>query len=77
MYDYHSHSFFSDDSSAPLKDMIEAAISMGIKELAITDHYDPDYPDKNFPFEIDFNLYHQALLEAEKKYSKKNSKKKF
>ncbi len=71
MYDYHSHSFFSDDSSVPLKDMIETAISMGIKELAITDHYDPDYPDKNFPFEIDFNLYHQALLEAEKKYSKK------
>ncbi len=70
MYDYHSHSFFSDDSSAPLKDMIEAAIHKGIKELAITDHYDPDYPDKNFPFEIDFSLYHQALLEVEKKYSK-------
>ncbi|MBK5246429.1 MAG: histidinol-phosphatase HisJ family protein [Peptostreptococcaceae bacterium] len=70
MYDYHSHSFFSDDSSVPLKNMIEAAISMGIKELAVTDHYDPDYPDKNFPFDLDFNLYHQALLAAEKEHSK-------
>ncbi|MBK5263447.1 MAG: histidinol-phosphatase HisJ family protein, partial [Peptostreptococcaceae bacterium] len=70
MYDYHSHSSFSDDSSVPLKDMIEAAISMGIKELAVTDHYDPDYPDKNFPFDLNFNLYHQALLTAEKEYLK-------
>lgn len=71
MYDYHTHSFFSDDSSAPLKNMIEAAINIGIKELAITDHYDPDYPDKDFPFDIDFKLYHRSLLEVEQKYSKK------
>jgi len=71
MYDYHSHTFFSDDSSTPLKNMVEASIRLGIKELAITDHYDPDYPDKCFPFDLDFTLYHKALLEAEKEYSKK------
>jgi histidinol-phosphatase (PHP family) len=71
MYDYHSHSFFSDDSDTPLTDMIEAAIAIGIKELAITDHYDPDYPDRNFPFDLDFTHYHEALIAAEKKYSKK------
>lgn len=69
MYDYHSHSFFSDDSSTSLDHMIEAAIKLGIKEMAITDHYDPDYPDKNFPFDLDFEAYYKALMEVEAKYS--------
>lgn len=71
MYDYHTHSFFSDDSITPLKEHIQAAIDLGIVELAITDHYDPDYPDKNFPFDLDFNGYHNALLEAEQNFSGK------
>lgn len=69
MYDYHSHSLFSDDCSTPMNKMVEAAIKLGIKEFAITDHYDPDYPDRNFPFELDFNKYHNALLEIQAKYS--------
>lgn len=69
MYDYHSHSNFSDDSSTPLRDMIHAAIDKGIQELAITDHYDPDYPDRNYPFELDFKPYQDALLAAESEFS--------
>src|SRR5665648_795685 len=68
MYDYHSHTFFSDDSSTPLKNMVEASIRLGIKELAITDHYDPDYPDQCFPFELEITLYYKAIVEAEKEY---------
>jgi len=71
MYDYHSHSSFSDDCSTPMKHMVEAAISLGIKEMAITDHYDPDYPDKNFPFDLDFEAYYHALLDVEVNYSSK------
>ncbi|MCL2436960.1 MAG: PHP domain-containing protein, partial [Clostridiales bacterium] len=44
MFDYHTHSSFSYDSSTKVDEMIEAAIKKGIKEIAITDHYDPDYP---------------------------------
>lgn len=69
MYDYHSHTDFSDDSSATMDEMIQGAIQKGITELAITDHYDPDYPDLNYPFEVDFKEYHSALLDAEKKYA--------
>jgi histidinol-phosphatase (PHP family) len=69
MYDYHSHTDFSDDSSSTMDEMVQGAIQKGIKELAITDHYDPDYPDPNYPFEVDFAAYHQALLDAEKKYA--------
>ena len=71
MYDYHSHTFYSDDSRAPMKDMVEAACHAGLKELAITDHYDPDYPDQNFPFELDIPDYFAALDKTKKDYEKK------
>lgn len=64
MYDYHTHSSFSDDSKTPMNEMIEAAVKLGFKEIAITDHFDPDYPDPEFPFEMDFPSYHKALNEA-------------
>ena len=69
MYDYHSHSDFSDDCTTPLRDMVRAAVTAGIRELAVTDHYDPDYPDRNFPFELDFSAYHKGLEEVEKEFS--------
>lgn len=65
MYDYHIHTSFSDDSSTPMKDMIAAACTAGLKEIAITDHFDPDYPDTAYPFALDFENYHKALLEAQ------------
>ena len=68
MYDYHTHTFFSDDCRTPMADMIEAACRLGIKEIAVTDHYDPDYADQDFPFELDFSEYHKALNEAKEKY---------
>lgn len=67
-YDYHSHTDFSDDCNIPMDQMISAAIEKGVVQYAITDHYDPDYPDPEFPFEIDFEKYHPAILDAEKKY---------
>ncbi len=66
MYNYHNHTNFSDDSSVSPNAMIEKAISLGFKEFAITDHYDPDYP--SFEFEIDAPAYHQALLSLESQY---------
>lgn len=70
MYDYHTHSSFSDDCSTPMKDMIEAACSLGLKEIAITDHYDPDYPDTDYPFDLSFSSYHNALNETKEIYKK-------
>ncbi len=68
MYDYHTHSAFSDDCSTPLKEMLDAACKLGIREIAVTDHYDPDYPDPDFPFELDFLEYYKALNEAKEAY---------
>jgi len=71
MFDYHIHTNFSDDCMTPMDEMIKAAVKKGVRELAITDHYDPDYPDINFPFEIDFPKYHQKLTEVSETYKNK------
>lgn len=68
MYDYHTHSSFSEDCNIPTRDMIKAAIQKGVKEMAITDHYDPDYPDSEFPFIIDFEKYHETLIKVKEEY---------
>lgn len=69
IYDYHTHTDFSSDSDAPMAEMIEGAVRLGMKELAITDHYDPGYQDPEFPFDLDFERYQPAILEAEQKYA--------
>ncbi|MGL4484056.1 MAG: histidinol-phosphatase HisJ family protein [Anaerovoracaceae bacterium] len=71
MLDYHSHTYFSGDSPTPMSQMIEAAIKKGVTEYAITDHYDPDYPDNSGFFELDFENYQRELLAAQKKYADK------
>jgi histidinol phosphatase-like PHP family hydrolase len=35
-----------------MNEMIETAINLGFKEIAITDHYDPDYPDQEYLFSL-------------------------
>lgn len=71
MYDYHTHSSFSDDCNIPVREMIEAAIKKGIKEMAVTDHYDPDYPDLEYPFLMNFEEYHKTLLDIKEEYKNK------
>ncbi len=69
MYDYHNHTDFSSDSITPPEEMLKTAINLGVKEFAITDHYDPDYPD--YAFEIDAPAYHSALLSLEEEFKSK------
>lgn len=69
--DFHTHTAFSDDCYATTEDLLEGAFKKGIKTLAITDHYDPGYPDPEFPFIIDFDGYHKMLPEMQKKYAGK------
>lgn len=71
MYDYHSHCNFSDDSNTPMEQMVESAIAKGVKEFAITDHYDPDYPDPKFPFALDFKGCFEAMEQCSRKYKDK------
>ena len=67
--DFHTHTGFSDDCYVSFDTMIEGAIASGIRTLAITDHYDPGYPDPEFPFTLEFDEYHRALDDAVSKYA--------
>ncbi|MCG8482238.1 MAG: histidinol-phosphatase HisJ family protein [Clostridia bacterium] len=68
MYDYHVHTSFSADCEAPINDIIESAIEKGVKEIAITDHIDYDYPSKQIDFSLDFEAYHRTLNDCREKY---------
>lgn len=68
MYDYHNHTNFSSDSTTPMAEMVQTAYEKGLEEIAITDHYDPNYPDPEFPFTIDFAKYQQTLEEVQEQF---------
>ncbi len=38
--DYHVHTYYSDDSSYPMEEVIKDAIKMGMEEICFTDHVD-------------------------------------
>ncbi len=64
MIDYHIHTSLSDDSQTPFEQMLDGACRLGLTEVAITDHDDPLYPDKEFPFPLDRPCYHRMLEDA-------------
>ena len=51
--DSHVHSNYSDDSTMRPEEAVDTALALGLKGLAFTDHYDLDFPDKQFLFEFD------------------------
>lgn len=38
--DYHVHTYYSDDSNYPMKEVVEDAIKLGLNEICFTDHVD-------------------------------------
>ncbi|MCC8125838.1 MAG: histidinol-phosphatase HisJ family protein [Clostridiales bacterium] len=38
--DYHVHTYYSDDSTYPMEDVVKDAIQMGMEEICFTDHVD-------------------------------------
>ncbi len=71
LYDYHLHTNFSSDCDILPEEMIKSAINKGLKEIAVTDHMDFLYPDKNMPFTIIPSEYYPYLYELKEKYMDK------
>lgn len=68
MYDMHTHTAFSDDCDAPMEEVLQHACDIGLEGIAITDHYDPGYPDPEFPFIPDFQQYYAAMDRMKARY---------
>lgn len=66
--DYHIHSQFSGDSEERLEVIFETAIKKGLKEIAITDHLDIDYPGNKALFNLNFKKYIKTLKEYKREY---------
>ena len=49
MFDYHVHTSYSPDSQMLMETACSRAVELGLKEIAITDHIDIDWPDSAFP----------------------------
>ncbi|HPO04860.1 MAG TPA: histidinol-phosphatase HisJ family protein [Bacillota bacterium] len=68
LLDYHTHTAFSTDGYSSIGKMAEAAASLGISQIAITDHYDPDYPLDGWGEEFSFDEYHKQLEKVQEEY---------
>lgn len=69
--DFHMHTSFSGDSDAPMEEVIQRAIALGLTHICITEHYDPDYvyaPEEDAIFELNTDSYLYELLKLREKY---------
>ena len=63
--DYHMHTNFSDDSSYPMADCIERAITLGFDEICFTEHIDYGCSTS---FCCDCDTYQKSVREYQKLY---------
>lgn len=69
--DSHVHSDFSSDSQAPMEQMIDRAIELGLKKIYFTDHMDYDYPPvSDLDFVFNEHDYFKKLESLKDKYAK-------
>lgn len=69
IYDCHLHTEFSADSETPVRDQLEKAISLGMKEICITDHHDPGSEFCPDDFTLDIPSYIEALRKIRDEYA--------
>ncbi|MBQ3379138.1 MAG: histidinol-phosphatase HisJ family protein [Clostridia bacterium] len=69
LIDYHTHSHNSFDGYISVDKIVSRAVERGIKELAVTDHY--ECSDLRTPMAYDFEKSEGEIIEARKKYGDK------
>lgn len=73
--DYHLHSYFSGDSTAPMEQMIIQGIRLGLDTMCFTEHMDLDYvyssPEEAGMFEVNTDSYLYELASLKEKYNDK------
>lgn len=73
--DFHLHSYFSGDSTAPMEQMILKGIELGLTQMCFTEHMDLDFPttelDPEGKFECNIDSYLYELIGFREKYKDK------
>jgi histidinol-phosphatase (PHP family) len=72
LLDYHLHTTYSEDSIILPDELCRLALAAGLKDIAITDHLDIDWPFKPYCFQIDdMDKYIATVKELQKAYDGK------
>lgn len=83
-YDYHIHTYYSDDSNYPMENVVKDAINLGIEEICFSDHVDygikydwiDNCPQKDKIMNVNYPEYLKEINYLQKKYKDKISIKK-
>lgn len=67
--DFHTHSYFSGDSSESTEKMIETAIGLGMERFCFTDHQDFDYNYDELDFTLDYERYFAEISDLKERYA--------
>jgi histidinol-phosphatase (PHP family) len=65
LFDYHVHTTYSSDGRMTMETLCKQAIKLGLKEIAITDHIDMDWPVPGYT-SFDIETLKQYLSDIEK-----------
>ena len=68
MYDFHSHTSFSDDCEYQMEDMIKGAIEKKVDTLCFTDHMDHDYGNCEYDYVFDVHKFLETFKVLKEKY---------
>jgi histidinol-phosphatase (PHP family) len=71
MFDFHVHTYYSDDSSIDMESYIAPAIAKGLKGICFTDHVDLEYPNDEVHFQFDYKKYLNEIEKLKDKYAGK------
>lgn len=61
LYDYHMHSLNSSDGKSTILEMCRGAIAAGMKEIAVTDHFEPSLGKEWYPYYLPANYFLEML----------------
>ena len=61
LYDYHTHSLNSSDGKSSISEMCDRAIASGLKEIAVTDHFEPSLGNERYPYYRSENYFFDIL----------------
>ena len=60
--DGHNHTkHFSPDAGQSIEELCVSAEQLGLKRLAVTEHYDADFPDTSLNWVFDIEEYKEAF----------------
>lgn len=72
LVDYHIHSAYSSDGRSTIMEICRSAVNNGIKEIAVTDHFEPSIGNENCPF-YDQKRYWSDMIKAKHAFKGKLS----